>query len=30
MEDVAELLALGKEEVKNMYEAAEEEVPHSV
>ena len=26
MEDVAELLALGKEEIKNMYETAEEEV----
>lgn len=28
MEDVAELLAIGKEEMKNMYANAEEQVQH--
>jgi gas vesicle protein len=28
MDDVAELLAIGKEEIKNMYATAEEEVQH--
>jgi gas vesicle protein len=30
MEDVAELLAIGKEEIKNMYANAEEEVEQSL
>ena len=30
MEDVAELLAIGKEEMKNMYAKAEEELQHDV
>jgi len=30
MEDVAELLAIGKEEMKNMYANAEEELQHDV
>ena len=30
MEDVAELLAVGKEEMKNMYAEAKEEVQHGI